>query len=203
MGGTQSLHTNAFDEALALPTELSARIALRTQQIIAYESGVADFIDPLAGSFAVEYLTNEIEKRAWEYIRWIEENGGVLKCIEEGLIQKEIQDAAYAYQLAIDKKEQIIVGVNEFIIEEEDVEREILKIDFEVEERQKARLREVKATRDNSKVEAALKKLKDTAIAGGNVMYPILEAVRVYASVGEISDVLREVYGEYKEKIII
>ncbi len=203
LGGTQSLHTNAFDEALALPTELSARIALRTQQIIAYESGVADFIDPLAGSFAVEYLTNEIEKRAWEYIRWIEENGGVLKCIEEGLIQKEIQDAAYAYQLAIDKKEQIIVGVNEFIIEEEDVEREILKIDFEVEERQKARLREVKATRDNSKVEAALKKLKDTAIAGGNVMYPILEAVRVYASVGEISDVLREVYGEYKEKIII
>lgn len=203
LGGTQSLHTNAFDEALALPTELSARIALRTQQIIAYESGVADFIDPLAGSFAIEYLTNEIERRAWDYIKWIEENGGVLKCIEEGLIQKEIQDAAYAYQLAIDRKEQIIVGVNEFIIEEEDVEREILKIDFEVEERQKARLREVKATRDNSKVEAALKKLKDTAIAGGNVMYPILEAVRVYASVGEISDVLREVYGEYKEKIII
>lgn len=203
LGGTQSLHTNAFDEALALPTELSARIALRTQQIIAYESGVADFIDPLAGSFAVEYLTNEIEKRAWEYIRWIEENGGVLKCIEEGLIQKEIQDAAYAYQLAIDKKEQIIVGVNEFVIDEENVEREILKIDFEVEERQKERLRQVKAERDNNKVREALKKLRETAISGGNVVYPILDAVKVYASVGEISDVLREVYGEYKEKIVI
>ncbi|MGB9807437.1 MAG: acyl-CoA mutase large subunit family protein [Thermosulfidibacteraceae bacterium] len=203
LGGTQSLHTNAFDEALALPTELSARIALRTQQIIAYESGVADFIDPLAGSFAIEYLTNEIERRAWEYINWIEERGGVLKCIEEGLIQKEIQDAAYAYQLAIDRKEQIIVGVNEFVMEEENVEREILKIDFEVEERQKARLREVKSTRDNKKVKEALRKLRDTAIGGGNIMYPILDAVWVYASVGEISDVLREVYGEYKEKIII
>ena len=203
LGGTQSLHTNALDEALALPTEKSARIALRTQQIIAYESGVTDFIDPLAGSFAVEYLTNEIEKRAWDYIQWIEENGGVLKAIEEGLIQKEIQDAAYAYQLAVDKKEQIIVGVNEFIIEEEQVDTEILKIDFEVERRQIERLKKLKAERDNEKVERALKAVEEAAISGENVVYPIYEAVKVYATVGEISDVLRKVYGEYKEKVII
>ncbi len=203
LGGTQSLHTNALDEALALPTETSARIALRTQQIIAYESGVADFIDPLAGSFAVEYLTNEIEKRAWEYIDWIEKNGGVLRCIEEGLIQKEIQDAAYAYQLAIDKKEQIIVGVNEFVIEEEETEREILKIDFEVERRQIERVKKVRAERDNEKVEKALSELEKAARAGENVVYPIYEAVKVYATLGEISDVLRKVYGEHKEKVII
>ncbi len=203
LGGTQSLHTNALDEALALPTETSARIALRTQQIIAYESGVADFIDPLAGSFAVEYLTNEIEKRAWEYIHWIEDNGGVLCCIEEGLIQKEIQDAAYAYQLAVDKKEQIIVGVNEFVIEEEEQEREILKIDFEVERKQIERVKRLKAERDNEKVEKALKELEEVAKAGDNVVYPIYEAVKVYATLGEISDVLRKVYGEYREKVII
>ncbi|BAT72150.1 methylmalonyl-CoA mutase, N-terminal domain [Thermosulfidibacter takaii ABI70S6] len=203
LGGTQSLHTNALDEALALPTETSARIALRTQQIIAYESGVADFIDPLAGSFAVEYLTDEIEKRAWDYINWIEEKGGVLRCIEEGLIQKEIQDAAYAYQLAIDKKEQIIVGVNEFIIEEEEQEREILKIDFEVERKQIERLKKLKAERDNERVQKALKELEEVAKAGENVVYPIYEAVKVYATLGEISDVLRKVYGEHKEKVII
>ncbi len=203
LGGTQSLHTNAYDEALALPTELSARIALRTQQIIAYESGVADFIDPLAGSFAVEYMTNEIEKRAWDYLNWIEEKGGVLRCIEEGLIQKEIQDAAYAYQLAVDKKEQVVVGVNEFVIEEEEVEREILKIDFEVERKQIERLKKVKSQRDAKAVEKALKKLEETAVSGGNVVYPIYDAVKVYATLGEISDVLRKVYGEYKEKIVI
>ncbi len=203
LGGTQSLHTNALDEALALPTETSARIALRTQQIIAYESGVADFIDPLAGSFAVEYLTSEIEKRAWDYIDWIEKNGGVLKCIEEGLIQKEIQDAAYAYQLAVDRKEQIIVGVNEFVIEEEEQEREILKIDFEVERRQIERVKRVREERDNEKVEKALAELEEAARAGENVVYPIYEAVKVYATLGEISDVLRKVYGEYREKVII
>ncbi len=202
LGGTQSLHTNALDEALALPTEKSARIALRTQQIIAYESGVCDTIDPFAGSYAIEALTNEIEAKAEEYINKIYEMGGVLRAIEEGYIQKEIQDASYAYQLAVDKKEQIVVGVNAFEIEEEEP-AEILKIDESVEKAQRERVKRLREKRDNQAVNTALERLKKAATGKDNLMIPILEAARVYATLGEISGALREVYGEFHERVIL
>ncbi len=203
LGGTQSLHTNALDEALALPTAKSAMIALRTQQIIAYESGVADTIDLMAGSYAVEAMTEEIEKKVLEYLEKIDEMGGMMAAIEEGFVQKEIQDAAYAYQLAIDKKEQIIVGVNAFQVEEEEEEREILKIDPAVEAQQIERVRDLRQRRDNAKVGKALEEVKRVAREGGNIMFPILEAVRVYATLGEIAGAMREAFGEYQEKVIL
>ncbi len=202
LGGTQSLHTNSLDEALALPTVKSARIALRTQQIIAYESGVCDTIDPFAGSYAIEALTNEIAERAEEYINKIYEMGGVLRAIEEGYIQKEIQDASYAYQLAVDKKEQIVVGVNAFEIEEEEP-AEILKIDDSVEKSQRARVKALKERRDNQAVRSALDRLKEAAKGSDNLMVPILEAARVYATLGEIAGALREVFGEFQERVIL
>ena len=204
LGGTQSLHTNALDEALALPTAKSARIALRTQQIIAYESGVADTVDLMAGSYAVEAMTNAIEEKVWEYLNQIDEMGGILEAIEEGFVQKEIQDAAYAYQLAVDKGDQIIVGVNAFQLEEEgEEEREILKIDPTVEVKQIERLRELRQNRDNAKVEEALREVKRVAQDGGNIMFPIIKAVKVYATLGEIAGAMREVFGEYQEKVIL
>jgi len=204
LGGTQSLHTNALDEALALPTAKSAMIALRTQQIIAYESGVADTIDLMAGSYAVEAMTEEIEKKVLEYIDKIEEMGGMMAAIEDGYVQKEIQDAAYAYQLAIDRKEQVIVGVNAFQVEEEEEEeREILKIDPAVETGQIERVRDLRQRRDNAKVEEALEEVKRVAKDGGNIMFPILDAVRVYATLGEIAGAMREVFGEYHEKVVL
>ena len=204
LGGTQSLHTNALDEALALPTAKSAMIALRTQQIIAYESGVADTIDLMAGSYAVEAMTEEIEKKVLEYLDKIEEMGGMMAAIEDGYVQKEIQDAAYAYQLAIDKKEQVIVGVNAFQVEEEEEEeREILKIDPAVETGQIERVRDLRQRRDNAKVEEALEEVKRVAKDGGNIMFPILDAVRVYATLGEIAGAMREVFGEYHEKVVL
>ena len=204
LGGTQSLHTNALDEALALPTAKSARIALRTQQIIAYESGVADTVDLMAGSYAVEAMTNAIEEKVWEYLNQIDEMGGILEAIEEGFVQKEIQDAAYAYQLAVDKGEQIIVGVNAFRLEEEEgEEQEILKIDPAVEAKQIERLRELRQSRDNAKVEEALREVKRVAQDGGNIMFPIIKAVKVYATLGEIAGAMREVFGEYQEKVIL
>ncbi len=198
LGGTQSLHTNSRDEALALPTEESAEIALRTQQIIGYESGVADFIDPMAGSYVVESLTNEIEQGAMEYIRKIDEMGGVMKAIELGYIQKEIADSAYAYQKAIENKEYIVVGVNEFVKPEEPPKK-ILKVDMEKELYQKEKLRKVKESRDNSKVAEKLKVLKEVAKTDQNIMPAIIDAVKALATLGEISDALREVFGEYKE----
>jgi methylmalonyl-CoA mutase N-terminal domain/subunit len=199
LGGTQSLHTNSRDEAYALPTEDSVRIALRTQQIIAYESGVADMIDPLGGSYAVESLTDEIERKAMEYIEKIEAMGGATKAIESGYVQGEIAESAYQYQKEIEKKKRIIVGLNQFQIEEGPL-RDILRIRPEVEQYQREKLSKVKKERDHSKVKQALAALKKAAQGTDNVVLPILEAVRVYATLGEISDTLREVFGEYRER---
>ncbi len=198
-GGTQSLHTNSKDEAYALPTEDSVRIALRTQQLIAYESGVADIIDPLAGSYAVEALTLEIEKKATEYIQKIEDMGGAIKAIESGYMQGEIADSAYQYQKEIETKKRIIVGINQFQIEEEPL-RNILRIKPEVERYQKEKLSKVKNERNNAKVKETLATLKKAAIGTENLVPPILEAVKAYASLGEISDTLREVFGEHRER---
>ncbi len=202
LGGTQSLHTNSRDEALSLPTEDSVRIALRTQQIIAYESGVTDTVDPLAGSYYIEAMTNRIEKEAWEYIEKIDKMGGMVKAIEEGYVQKEIQDSAYKFQKEVEEKERIIVGVNEFKIEE-DVKPKILKVDPEIERVQVERLKQLREKRDNNAVKNALSTLKEKAKTDENLMPYIFNAVKVYATLGEISDVLREVFGVYEEKIFI
>jgi methylmalonyl-CoA mutase N-terminal domain/subunit len=199
LGGTQSLHTNSKDEAFALPTEESVRIALRTQQVIAYESGVADSIDPLGGSYALEALTDDIEKKAMEYISKIDKMGGAAKAIESGFIQQEIADSAYQYQKEIETKKRIIVGVNQFQMEEEPL-RNILRIPPEVECTQKEKLARIKKERDSEKVRKALAALKTAAQGTNNVVPPILEAVKAYATVGEISDTLREVFGEYRER---
>ena len=202
LGGTQSLHTNAMDEALALPTEDSARLALRTQQVIAYESGVADTVDPLAGSYAIEQLTNEIERRAMDYIEKIEAMGGMLRAIETGYVQREIQEAAYRYQRAVETGDQIVVGVNRFRIEEEKP-IPILRIDPEIERRQIERVRAVRARRDQVRVEAALAALEEAARGTENLLPRILDCVEAYATVGEISNRLRRVWGEYREAVDI
>jgi methylmalonyl-CoA mutase N-terminal domain/subunit len=199
LGGTQSLHTNSRDEAYALPTEDSVRIALRTQQIIAYESGVADVVDPLGGSYAVETLTDEIEKKSVDYIKKIHAMGGAIKAIEAGYIQGEIADSAYEYQREIETKKKIIVGLNQFQIEEEPL-KDILRIQPEVERYQKEKLSKINKERDNTKVNQTLALLKRAAQGTENIVPCILEAVRAYASIGEISDTLREVFGEYKER---
>jgi len=199
LGGCQSLHTNAKDEALALPTEESATTALRTQQIIAYESGVTDTIDPLAGSYFVEYLTDEIEKRVWEYIDKIEAMGGAIKAIESGFIQNEIAKSAYEYQMKIERKEKIIVGVNEFKTDEKQ-KIEIFKLNDEAIKKQIERLKKLRSERDNDKVKNSLKKLRECALLGENLMPAIIECVEAYATIGEISDTLREIWGEFKER---
>jgi len=199
LGGTQSLHTNSRDEAYALPTEDSVKIALRTQQIIAYESGVADMIDPLGGSYAVEALTDEIERRSREYIEKIEVMGGAVKAIESGYVQGEIGESAYQYQKEIEAKKRIIVGLNQFQVEEEPL-RNILRIKPEMERYQKEKLARVKKERNNARVKETLADLRRTAQGTANLVPPILEAVRVYATLGEISDILREVFGEYRER---
>ena len=199
LGGTQSLHTNSRDEAYALPTEDSVRLALRTQQLIAYESGVADMIDPFGGAYAVESLTDEIERKSVEYIEKIEAMGGAIKAIESGFIQGEIGESAYQYQKEIETKKRIIVGLNQFQMEEEPL-RDILRIKPEVEQYQKEKLARVKKERDNTKVKETLAVLKKAAQGTENVVLPILEAVKVYATLGEISDTLREVFGEYRER---
>lgn len=202
LGSTQSLHTNSRDEALSLPTEDSVRIALRTQQIIAYESGVADTVDPLAGSYYVEALTDEIEKKAMEYIKKIDDLGGAPKAIEKGFIQKEIQDAAYKYQKAIESEEIVVVGVNKFQTEEEPP-KNILKVDPAVAEKQKARLAKLRKERDNEKVKEALASVEKAAQGEENLMPYIIEAVKSYATLGEICDVLRNVFGVYQESVIL
>ncbi len=199
LGGTQSLHTNSRDEAYALPTENSVRLALRTQQLIAFESGVADMIDPFGGSYAVEALTEEIERKSTEYIEKIEAMGGAIKAIESGYIQGEIGESAYQYQKEIETKKRIIVGLNQFQMEEEPL-RDILRIKPEVEQYQKEKLARVKKERNNTKVKETLAILKKAAQGTDNVVPPILEAVKVYATLGEISDTLREVFGEYRER---
>ena len=197
LGGTNSLHTNSKDEALALPTEAAVRIALRTQQVIAYESGVADTIDPLAGSYFIESLTDELEAKAVEYIEHLDKLGGAVKAIEAGYQQREIHEAAFRYQQAIENKEQIIVGVNDFTLEEED-HSELLKIDLTLESRQKEKVAAVRAERNQAAAKAALAKVESTARDSGNLMPVIIDAVRAYATLGEISDALRRVFGEYR-----
>lgn len=201
MGGTQSLHTNSRDEALALPTEESVMIALRTQQIVAYESGLADVIDPLAGSYYVEALTNRIEKEAMEYIKKIDELGGAVNAIEQGYIQKEIQDSAYEWQMAVESGAKTIVGVNKFQIDEEPP-KGLLKVDASVGEAQKKRLADMKANRDNVAVQNALADLEKAAKdENENLMPHILNAVRTYATLGEICGVMRKVFGEYEAHV--
>lgn len=201
LGGTQSLHTNSKDEALALPTEDSVRIALRTQQIVAYESGIADTIDPLAGSYYIEALTNKLEEEALAYIQKIDDMGGAPVAIEKGYIQKEIQDSAYKYQMEVETKKRIVVGVNQFQIEEKPVEG-LLRVDPSVGVGQKAKLAELRAKRDNAVVEAKLAALaaacKDEHT---NLMPIILDAVRAYATLGEICNVMRSVFGEYEAHV--
>lgn len=199
LGGTQSLHTNSRDEAYALPSEESVTIALRTQQLIAHESGVADMIDPLGGSYAVETFTNEIERKAMEYIEKIDGMGGAIKAVESGYIQEEIAESAYRYQKEIESKSRIIVGVNQFQIEEKPL-KDILRIQAEVERYQKEKLTKVKEKRNDRRVKDTLAALKSAAQGTDNLVPPILEAVRVYATLGEISDALREVFGEYRER---
>ena len=202
LGGTQSLHTNSYDEALALPTEQSARIALRTQQIIAYESGAPQTIDPLAGSYYIESLTNEIEAKANAYLEKIDVMGGMLKAIERGYVQQEIQNAAYKYQQAVDHQQTIVVGVNRFTIEEEKA-IPIQRIDEALERKQVERLKALRAKRDRKPWECAIADVEDTARSGENLMPRILAAVEANATVGEISDAMRKVYGEYKEAVVI
>ena len=212
LGGTQSLHTNGFDEALSLPTENAARIALRTQQILAHESGIAQTVDPLAGSFYVESLTNEIERRAEEYMTTIADFGvtandksgkyGMLRAIERGYVQREIQNAAYGYQTAVDAKETIVVGVNEFASEQE-VAVPIQRIDEALEGRQVERVRELRMRRDKDVHAAALRRVEDAARGGGNLMPQILHAVETYATLGEIANVMRTVFGEYRETVTV
>ncbi|MCL6431181.1 MAG: methylmalonyl-CoA mutase family protein [Anaerolineae bacterium] len=197
LGGTQSLHTNSRDEALSLPTEESAAIALRTQQIIAHESGVADTVDPLGGSYCVEALTDRIEEEASRYIAEIDRLGGALRAIETGFISREIQASAYHYQREIEGRERIVVGVNQYVTGEA-AHGQLLRVDPKVQEEQVARLKALRASRDTARVQAALAALEEAARGDANLMPPILEAVRAYATLGEICDVLRRVFGEYR-----
>jgi methylmalonyl-CoA mutase N-terminal domain/subunit len=197
LGGTQSLHTNAKDEALALPTESSALLALRTQQIIASESEVADTIDPLAGSYFIERMTDEIENRATDYLARIDEMGGAVAAIERGYMQREIQNAAFIYQREIETKQRIIVGVNQYTTGGA-APGDILKMNPEIEEKQRARLAKVRAERDAAAANAALARVESSARDGSNLMPPIIDAVRSYATLGEIADAMRRVFGEYQ-----
>jgi methylmalonyl-CoA mutase N-terminal domain/subunit len=203
LGGTQSLHTNSFDEALALPSEDAVRVALRTQQIIAHESGATNTTDPLAGSYYVEALTNEMEEKAMEYIQKVDDMGGAIVAIEKGFFQKEIADSSYKHQKEVDDRKRTIVGVNDYQIEKEEYPMELLRVDPKAEKEQLANLQNLKKTRDSRRVEETLDKLQRSAEKDENLMPAIIEAVKAYATLGEICNVLRKVYGEYKELIVI
>ncbi|HEX9475392.1 MAG TPA: methylmalonyl-CoA mutase family protein [Candidatus Dormibacteraeota bacterium] len=202
LGGTQSLHTNAMDEVFALPTDKAARLALRTQQLLAYETGVANTVDPLGGSYFVEALTDEMERQAEGYFKRIEELGGVIPAIEAGFFQKEIADAAFRYQQELEQKQRVVVGVNEFRVDEEEP-IEILRIDPKLESEQVARVREVRAKRDQARCSTALARLRKAAAGTDNLMPYILEAVRAYATEGEIMNTMVEVFGLYTEHAVI
>ncbi|MEJ2090842.1 MAG: methylmalonyl-CoA mutase family protein [Syntrophobacterales bacterium] len=202
LGGTQSLHTNSFDEAWALPSELAVQVALRTQQVIAYETAVADTVDPLAGSYYLENLTDEIEKRAQDYIDQIDRMGGAVAAIEKGFIQKEVGDSAYRYQREIEKGERVVVGLNKFQAEKEEKPTGLLVVDPAVGDRQEARLQELKSTRDQNAVQQALAQLKTAAEGTDNLMPPLLNAVKALATLGEICDTLRAVWGEYEMTVM-
>jgi methylmalonyl-CoA mutase N-terminal domain/subunit len=203
LGGTQSLHTNSMDETLALPSEKAALLALRTQQIIAHETGVSNTIDPLAGSYFVEAMTDKMEADAEAYLDEIEKRGGVLRCIEEGYLQREIANAAYRYQREIEKKERIIVGINDYVMDEEEIEIPILKIDETVAKEQCAFVQKVREDRDNDKVARTLEDLKTAAKGNGNTLKAMLDCARVYATEGEICEALKPIFGEYVEPPII
>ncbi|HEY4756652.1 MAG TPA: methylmalonyl-CoA mutase family protein, partial [Ignavibacteriaceae bacterium] len=202
LGGTQSLHTNSRDEALSLPTEESVRIALRTQQIIGHESGVTNTIDPLAGSYFVEALTDKIETDAEEYIKKIDSMGGMVSAIETGYVQSEIQNAAYKFEKELETGNKIVVGVNKFQIKE-DSQKDLLKINMNVQEEQIKFLHKIKAERNNDEVKSKLKALEKAAEGSDNLMPYILSAVTRYASIGEICNTMRGVFGEYKEHVVI
>jgi len=202
LGGTQSLHTNSMDEALALPSEYAVKVALRTQQLIAHESGVVNTVDPLAGSYFVEAMTNRMEQAAYEYFRRIEALGGVIPAIEKGFFQREIAEAAYRYQVEIDSHKRVIVGINEYK-EDEPMRIPLLEMDPAGYERQVARLERVRRERDAPQVEAALQALRQAARGSENTMPYILDCVRAYATLSEITDVFRDVFGEYREPTII
>jgi methylmalonyl-CoA mutase N-terminal domain/subunit len=197
LGGTQSLHTNSLDEAWALPTEFAATIALRTQQIIAHETGVTNTVDALGGSYFVEALTNEIQRGAWDYIEKIDALGGMVAAIERGYPQREISEASYRYQVAVDKKEKIIVGMNDFVTEEKPLDT--LQIDESVAHRQGERLSKLRSERSNDEVARRLGALRKAAQGSENLMPYIFEAVKSYATLGEICDAMREVFGTYEE----
>jgi methylmalonyl-CoA mutase N-terminal domain/subunit len=197
LGGTQSLHTNSLDEAWALPTEFAATVALRTQQIIAHESGVTNTADPLGGSYFVETLTNEVEQGAWDYIRNIDALGGMIPAIERSYPQREIAEASYLYQMAVDRKEKIIVGVNDYVTNEKPLD--ILQIDETVAAGQAARLRKLRAERSGDEVERRLLALRKASAREENLMPLILDAVKAYATLGEICDAMRAVFGVYEE----
>src|SRR5260221_9620704 len=200
LGGTQSLHTNSLDEAWALPTEFAATIALRTQQIIAHETGVTNTVDPFGGSYFVETLTNEVERGAWEYIDRIDAMGGMVAAIERSYPQREIADASYRYQLAVDKKDKIIVGVNDFVAEEKPLD--ILQIDETVAHRQAVRLKKLRADRSQAEVDGRLAALRTAAQGAENLMPFLYDAVKSYATLVEICDALRDVFGTYEEVAI-
>jgi methylmalonyl-CoA mutase N-terminal domain/subunit len=197
LGGTQSLHTNGYDEALSLPTESAAGIALRTQQIIAHESGVTHTVDPLGGSFFIETLTDQLEEEAWKYIDRIDAMGGAVQAIESGFMQNEIANSAYKYQQEIERKEKIIVGMNQFTTEEE-IPINIFRVDDSIRSLQIEKLKQLKSARNASAVVTALEKLEGVARAGENVMPSVIEAVESYVTLGEIADALRKVFGEHK-----
>jgi methylmalonyl-CoA mutase N-terminal domain/subunit len=197
LGGTQSLHTNSLDEAWALPTEFAATIALRTQQVIAHETGVTNTVDPLGGSYFVETLTNEVERGAWDYIEKIDALGGMVAAIERGYPQREISEASYRYQVAVDKKEKIIVGVNDFVTQEKPLDT--LQIDETVAHRQAERLSKLRAERSSDEVARRLGALRKAAQGTENLMPYIFDAVKSYATLGEICDAMREVFGTYEE----
>ena len=197
LGGTQSLHTNSFDEALALPSEKAARIALRTQQVLGYESGVAETVDPLGGSWYVESLTNEIEQRARRYLERIDELGGAVEAIESGWMKSEIEDSAYRITQGIESGDRIVVGVNKFSLDQEE-EVELHTLDPKLQQQQIERTQKIRSQRDQEAVDAALKQLDETARGTGNLLYPMRDALAAYATLGEVSDVLRGVFGEYE-----
>jgi len=198
LGGTQSLHTNSMDEALCLPSEEAVQIALRTQQLIAYETGVSDTVDPLAGSYYLEELTKEIYQRSEAYIQKIDEMGGAPAAIENGFIQREIQDSAYRYQREIESEERVVVGLNRFQVEEEKPTN-LLRVDPAVRTSQIEKLKKLKSERDTEKVKERLAELKKAAEGDENLIIPIISAVKAYATLGEICDVMREVFGEYQQ----
>ena len=198
LGGTQSLHTNSFDEALALPTEHAVRLALRTQQVIAHETGVVNTADPLGGSYYLEHLTNELERQAYDYFDRIDKLGGVIPAIEQNFMQREIAEASFRYQGEVERGERIIVGVNRYALEQE-APVELLRIDPALEQKQIARLRTVRERRDSGSVEAALARLETDARGDANLMPAIMDATRAYVTMGEMCDTLRHVWGTWRE----